>query len=127
MWNEPSKKRLNQLPSLYETEDTPLQQKEVWLHFFIGGSDWWAVEFDHKGGDLFFGFVILNNDHQNSEWGYFSLSEMRSIKVSGFLEIDCELEEYWQVRPASQVNDICLAQGWLMPNLVSKRLGNITA
>jgi hypothetical protein len=127
MWNEPSKKRLNQLPSLYETEDTPLQQKEVWLHFFIGGCDWWAVEFDHDGGDLFFGFVVLNNSYENSEWGYFSLSEMRSIKVSGFLEIDCELPEYWEVRPASQVNDICLAQGWQMPNLVSKHMDNITA
>ena len=54
MWNEPSKKRLNQLPSLYSTQDIPLQEKEVWLHFYICGSDWWAVEFDHEGGDLLF-------------------------------------------------------------------------
>ena len=127
MWNEPSKKRLNQMPSLYETQDVPLQQKEVWLHFFVGGCDWWAVEFDHEGGDLFFGFVVLNNSYQDSEWGNFSLSEMRSIKISGFLEIDCELPEYWEVRPASMVNDICLAQGWPMPNLVSKHMDKITA
>jgi hypothetical protein len=127
MWNEPSKERLNQMPSLYETQDISLKQKEVWLHFYIAGCDWWAIEFDHEGGDLFFGFVVLNNDHQNAEWGYFSLSEMRSVKISGFLEIDCELEEYWQVRPASQVDKICLAQGWLMPNLVPKRMDNITA
>ena len=118
MWNEPSKKRLNQIPSLYSTQDIPLQEKEVWLHFYIAGSDWWAVEFHHDGGDLFFGFV-LNGDYQNAKWGYFSLSEMRSIKISGFLEIDCELEEYWHVRPANLVNAICLAQGWLMPNLVT--------
>ena len=127
MWNEPSKKRLNQMPSLYSTQDISLKQKEVWLHFYIGGSDWWAVEFDNEGGDLFFGFVVLNNDHQNAEWGYFSLSEMRSVKISGFLEIDCELEEYWQVRQACMINDICLAQGWPMPNLVFKRLDSITA
>jgi hypothetical protein len=127
MWNEPSKERLNQMPSLYETQDISLKQKEVWLHFYIAGCDWWAIEFDHEGGDLFFGFVVLNNDHQNAEWGYFSLSEMRSVKISGFLEIDCELEEYWQVRKSCQVNDICLAQGWSMPNLASKRMGNITA
>ena len=126
MWNEPSKKRLNQMPSLYSTQDIPLQQKEVWLHFYIAGCDWWAVEFDHEGGDLFFGFANLG-DATLAEWGYFSLSEMRSIKISGFLEIDCELEEYWQVRKACQVNDICLAQGWTMPNLVFKRLDSITA
>ena len=127
MWNEPTKERLNKMPSLYATEGISLQQKMVWLHFFIGGCDWWAVEFDHEGGDLFFGFVVLNNSYDNSEWGYFSLSEMRSIKISGFLEIDCELPEYWEVRPASMVNDICLAQGWPMPNFASKRIDNITA
>jgi hypothetical protein len=127
MWNEPTTERLKQMPSLYSTQDIALQQKMVWLHFFIGGSDWYAVEFHHDGGDLFFGFAILNGDYQNAEWGYFSLSEMRPIKVSGFLEIDCELEEYWHVRPAYLVNAICLAQGWLMPNLVSKSMDNITA
>ena len=126
MWNEPTKKRLNQLPSLYETQDIPLKQKEVWLHFYIAGCDWWAVEFDHEGGDLFWGFANLG-DATLAEWGYFSLSEMRSIKISVFLEIDCELEEYWQVRQACLINDICLAQGWPMPNLASKRMGNITA
>ena len=127
MWNEPTKKRLNQMPSIYKNQHIPLQQQEVWLHFFIGGCDWFAVSFDHEGGDLFFGFVILNNQYHDSEWGNFSLSEMRSIKISDFLEIDCELEEHWLVREASQVDRICLAQGWLMPNLVSKRMDNITA
>ena len=75
MWNKPSNKRLNQLPSLYSTQDIPLEQKEVWIHFYICGSDWWAVEFDHEGGDLFFGFVILNNDHQNSECSYRALGQ----------------------------------------------------
>jgi hypothetical protein len=127
MWNEPSKIRLNQMPSLYSSQDISLKQKEVWLHFYIGGSDWWAVEFDHDGGDLFFGFVVLNNCYETGEWGYFSLSEMRSIKISGFLEIDCELEEYWQVRKACLVNDICLAQGWPMPNLAFKPMDNLKA
>ena len=123
MWNEPNPKRLTQIPTLYATEGIPLQKKLVWLHFFIGGCDWWAVEFDHEGGDIFFGFVVLNNDYQNSEWGYFSLSELRSIKVAGFLEIDCELEEYWHIRSASEVREICIAQGWPMPDQISTRIG----
>ena len=33
----------------------------LYLHFFIGGCDWYVAEYD--GDDLFWGYVILNNDH----------------------------------------------------------------
>ena len=109
MWNTPTQERLSRIPKLYETEGTPLQQKLIYLHFFIGGCDWYPVEFDGK--DLFFGFVILN-DIENAEWGYFSLSELKSIRLSGYYEIDCEPEEYWEIKPASRVDKISQAQGW---------------
>jgi hypothetical protein len=112
MWNTPSKDRLNKMPRLYETESIPLQAKLVYLHFFIGGSDWFAVECD--GVDTFFGFVILNNDYEMAEWGYFTLSELESIKVAGWLEIDCELEEHWKIRTACEIEAINLANGWTM-------------
>jgi hypothetical protein len=98
MWNVPSKERLDQIPCLYETESTPLEEKLIYLHFFIGGCDWFIAEYD--GEDLFFGFVILNGDTINSEWGYFSFSDLKSQKVS-YLEIDCDL--HWQIVPAKQV------------------------
>ena len=28
------------------------------------------------------------------------------------IEIDCELEELWKIRPAKEINLICKAQGW---------------
>jgi len=37
MWNMPSKERLARIPKLYETEDTPLEDELIHLHFFIGG------------------------------------------------------------------------------------------
>ena len=109
MWNTPSAERLAKLPRLYETEQVGLKDKLVQLHFFIGGSDWYAIEFD--GQDTFWGFAILNGDNLNAEWGYFSLQELQSITIGG-IEIDCELEEHWQVRPASQVEKINQANGW---------------
>ena len=51
MWNTPSAERLAKLPRLYETEQVGLKDKLVQLHFFIGGSDWYAIEFD--GQDTF--------------------------------------------------------------------------
>jgi len=112
MWNEPSKKRLSKIPGLYETEDVPLKDKIVWLHFFIFGTDWFTCEYD---GNLFFGFVVLNNDLESAEWGYFSLQELKEINING-IEIDCELEEFWKPKRAIEVDKIRIAQGWPKEN-----------
>jgi len=104
MWNEPSKERLVKIHKLYETEAVPFADKLICLHFFIGGSDWYIAEYD--GEDLFWGYAILNNDYINAEWGYISFSELKEIKIDGWLEIDCELEEHWKVRKASEIKKI---------------------
>ena len=104
MWNEPSKERLDKIPRLYETEEVPLEGKLIHLHFFIGGCDWYIAEFD--GEDLFWGYAILNNDFQNAEWGYISLSALKEIKSEGWLEVDCEPEKGWKVKKASEIKKI---------------------
>ena len=110
MWNTPNKERLARLPQLYDTEHIALKEKLIHLHFFIGGCDWYIAEYDGK--DLFWGFSILNNDYQMAEWGYISFSELKSITVNGWIEVDCELEEIWKVKKASRIEKIRTAQGW---------------
>lgn len=110
MWNEPSKERLAKIPKLYETENVPLKDKNIHLHFFLGGCDWYIAEYD--GTDLFWGFACLNGDLQNAEWGYVSFGELQDIRVKGWLEIDCESEDFWRVKPASEIELICRASGW---------------
>jgi hypothetical protein len=109
MWNAPTKERLARIPRLYETEKIPLEDKLIHLHFFIGGCDWYVAEYD--GEDLFWGYAILNNDLWNAEWGYVSFSELREISING-IEIDCELEEFWNVRKASEIDKICEGNGF---------------
>jgi hypothetical protein len=109
MWNMPNKERLAKIPRLYQTENTPLKDKLIYLHFFIGGCHWYIAEFD--GEDLFWGFAHLGDDHC-AEWGYISFSELKSIKIDGWLEIDCETEELWQVCKASEIEKIRNVQGW---------------
>jgi hypothetical protein len=104
MWNEPGKERLAKIPKLYETENTPLPDMLIYLHFFIAGSDWYIAEYD--GDDLFWGYAVLNGDDVNAEWGYISFSELKAIKIIGWLEVDCESEQSWRVRKASEVNKI---------------------
>ncbi|EFK08790.1 conserved hypothetical protein [delta proteobacterium NaphS2] len=117
MWNEPTRERLNKVPLIHETEGVPLKEKMVHLHFFIGGCDWYICETDLR--DLMWGFCILNNDYQMAEWGYVSLSELRDIKVNGWLEVDCEIEDVWKVRRAVDVDKIRIAQGWNKEESVS--------
>lgn len=102
MWNTPTKAQLGQIPGLYSTEDVPIPDKIIYLHFFIGGCDWYISEYD--GTDRFFGFAILNDDFEMAEWGYISFKELQAIKVNGWLEIDCDL--HWQTRRASEIDRI---------------------
>lgn len=88
MRDEPSQDQLAKLPRHYETENIPLKDKLIYLHFFIGGCDWHIAEYD--GEDLFWGYADLNNPEM-AEWGYISFQELKEIKVQGFLEIDCEI------------------------------------
>jgi hypothetical protein len=101
MWNKPSKDDLAKLPNLYETDRVPLKDKIIYMHFFIGGCDWYIAEFD--GEDLLFGFAILNDDLQNAEWGYISLAELDAININGF-EIDRDV--HWQPTPAHSIERI---------------------
>ena len=109
MWNVPTEDRLSIIPKLYETEHTPLEEKQIYLHFFIGAADWYIAEYD--GNDLFWGFACLGY-LMNAEWGYISFSELKSVKAQGWIEVDCELEEHWKVRPAKEVELICKAHDW---------------
>ena len=102
MWNEPSKEQLDKLPRLYETEDVPLKDKLIHIHFFLGGCEWYIVEYD--GEDLFFGYTILNNDYDNGEWGYISFKELKEITLWPGIEVEFDL--YWTVCKASQIYEI---------------------
>ena len=103
MWNTPSTERLAKIPKLYETEQIPLKDKLIHLHFFIGNCDWYVAEYD--GEDLFFGYANLG-DHRYAEWGYFGLSDLLDLKIDGWLEVDCEKEDFWQLRKASEIEKI---------------------
>jgi hypothetical protein len=120
MWNIPSPQRLKRIPNLYETEHIPLKDKLIYLHFFIGGCDWYIAEYD--GDDIFFGLVILNHDLEMAEWGYISFKELQSIRIQGWLEIDCETEEAWKVTTASQIEKVRIAHGWPKDNEASNTM-----
>ena len=78
MWNKPSDEELSRVPKFYSSEEVPLKEKMIYMHFFIGGCDWYAAEYSPEE-KCFFGFAILNNDYEMAEWGYFSRDEFREL------------------------------------------------
>jgi hypothetical protein len=66
--------------------------------------------------DTLWGFVIINDDYRNAEWGYISFNELKAVRV-GWMEIDYDL--YWEIRPACQVEKILRAHGHWQNELVS--------
>lgn len=89
-------------PKTYSTEEVPAEEKVVIAKFFQpwGGWTWYAVEFD--GEDEFFGLV----DGFELEWGYFSLSELESLRGPGGLAIERDLH-FGQPR----IKDVAALQG----------------
>mgnify|MGYP001614373355 FL=1 len=108
MWNKPSDEELAQIPPLYSSENIPIREIMIHMHFFIGGSDWYAAEYNPEER-IFFGFVILNEDYEMAEWGHFGLNELCDIKVS-FLEIDRDL--HFIPTKAENIENIKKAQRW---------------
>lgn len=108
MWNKPTEKQLSKIPAFYSTEEVPLKEKIIHMHFFIGGCDWYAAEYDPEE-QIFFGFAILNNDYDMAEWGYFSLQELSELKVK-FLEVDRDL--HFTPTQAKNIEKIRKAERW---------------
>ena len=52
---------------------------------FINNGDWYIAEND--GDDIFWGFVILNGDQLNAEWGYICLLNLELLRFKAFLRL----------------------------------------
>ena len=105
MWNEPNKERLAKIPKMFETDNIPLADKLIYLHFHIFNFDWYIAEYD--GEDLFWGYYsIIYGETEIAEWGYFEYSHLKKAKARGWLEVNCETERTWRIRKASEVEKI---------------------
>jgi hypothetical protein len=84
------------LPALYATQEQG--DPTIQVKFFTPWTSWtwYATEFD--GQDIFFGLV----EGLETEWGYFSLMELESIRGPGGLRIERDL--YFDPAPVSTLN-----------------------
>src|SRR5210317_913141 len=87
-----------QLPNLYENEEYGLEAKAL-VKFFTPDSNWtwYASEFD--GEDIFFGLV----SGFEVELGYFSLSELESVR--GPLGLPIERDLYFEPKSLRELRE----------------------
>ena len=79
-----------QLPKLYEQEET--EDKIVYIKYFFpaGNWTWFVIEGEPEGDDfLFFGYVI----GLEKEWGYFTLKQIEEINLH---ELTVERDLYFK-------------------------------
>jgi len=75
------------LPMPYGTDGISTPEKTVYIHYFRSGSDWYVLENDSENEKLqCFGYVILNGDEQNAEFGYINVEDLKKY---------AELDLYW--------------------------------
>ena len=84
------------IAALYGTEGVPIRERIVAAHYFIGGCDWWVVEYDPDEA-LAFGYACLA-DPQCAEWGYVSLVELEGVLARGVFPVERDL--LWTPKPA---------------------------
>ena len=92
-----TKALLAKLPKLKSTEND--KDPKVVVKFFdpTGSWTWYATEYDSEQR-LFYGYVR----GMESEWGYFGLAELESVK--GRFGLAIERDRHWDsVTPISQV------------------------
>lgn len=77
---------LMQLPK-YRSQDGLVYNAKVYAHYFGGATDIFITE---REGELMFGYAILNGDCEMSEFGDFSLEEIRSLPL--------ELDFHWEIK-----------------------------
>ena len=107
LWNEPTLEELAQIPSLYSTEKISAKDKIIYEHFFIFSNDWYIAEYDLKT-QIMFGYAILNEDYQNSEWGYVDYKELLDLNIKGF---EVERDKYWNPQKAGSIDKIIKGGG----------------
>ena len=91
------------IPPLYATENIPMADKIVHVHYFSGPYDAYLVEYDeatHEG----FGYTVIAG-HDSGEWGYINLDYLASVKVPPF-GLGIERDLYWDPTPVCKIPKI---------------------
>ena len=80
---------VERIPELYETEGTPVEDKVIHAHYFVGKADWHIAELDRETGEMF-GRCDLGLGYP--EWGYVRIQDLAELQGQFRLPVERELD-----------------------------------
>ena len=86
----------------------------AYLHYFVGGCDWWNTEKDMEEEQLQ-AFGVVKIGHYRPELGYINLVELSNcvIKHSSGMPLSVELDFHWQPKKLKEIPELAS----LFPNV----------
>lgn len=81
MWNIPTKEQLARIPRMFETDDTPLEEKTIYLHFFFGDCDWFVAELHREGVNLDLLRPLMGHGERDTTGRYTTIDRLEAGKV----------------------------------------------
>jgi len=96
-----------QIPALY-AQDNKGDEAIAYAKYFCGGWTWYATEFDHDDTDGEVGRCfgkVYSDLEPDGELGYFSLAELASIQVRGFMVVERDI--HFEPTPLKDCKNPC--------------------
>jgi hypothetical protein len=87
---------ISTMPKTYQTQEKGLKPM-VYLHYFIGGADWFIYEKDMEGAGTLQAFGLADLFQDGGELGYISIDELVSTGIGA------ELDLHWTPKPLEEV------------------------
>jgi Protein of unknown function (DUF2958) len=87
------------IPGERESEDTPLDEKVIHIHYFCAAGDWWIAELWPEDGQwMAFGYAQFAAMPEMAEWGLIPLDELEQVRtMAGLIIVERDL--YWTPVP----------------------------
>ena len=95
-----------EIPKLYK-QDGKGKNAVCYLHYFVGGTDWYITEWDRA--NEFYGFVVLNGDWQMAEFGYIPKEYLIDNDLSPLNKP--QLDFYWKYKTINEILEKEYPQG----------------
>jgi hypothetical protein len=109
MINRPTDSELMKLAEIRIDKNNPLEERVIYMHFFLDGHDWYLSEYDPQRR-IFFGYMVPNEDYRNAGWGYFSIDELDRMRAKANTEVI--RNTHWKPKRAIDVDRIRDAYTW---------------
>lgn len=79
MINRPKESELLKLSQIKINKNTPLEERVIYMHFFLDGHDWYLSEYDPLRR-TFYGYIVPRDQYHKAGWDHFNIDELNQMR-----------------------------------------------